>query len=60
MTDIVEVVAFVVAVAELSVEVIQDCIDAADYAVAVGFYFHLCLVSAHQEAPWPTAAILCD
>lgn len=70
MKDVAEVVAFVVAmmhVAEmfllrpvLSVEVIRDCVDAVDYAVAVGFWFHLCLISAHQKAPWPTAAILVD
>lgn len=69
MKDVAEVVAFVVAmrVAEkflllslLSVEVTRDYVDAVDYAVAVGFYFHLCLISAHQEVPWPTAAILGD
>lgn len=66
MTD--AVVAFVVAlhVAEmllllllLSVEVIEGCVDAVDCAVAVAFYFHLCLVAAHQEAPWPPVALLC-
>lgn len=68
MIDEAVVVAFVVAVhvAEmslllllLSVEVIEDCVDSVDCAVAVGFYFHICLVAAHQEAPWPPAATPC-
>lgn len=68
MKDEAAVVAFVVAVHGakrslllllLSVEVIEDCVDAVDCAVAVRFYFHLCLVAAHQEAPWLPAVTPC-
>lgn len=68
MKGVAAVVAFVVAVhvAEmspllllLSAEVIEGCVDVVDCAAAVGFCFHLCLVAAHQEAPWPPVVTPC-
>lgn len=69
MKDVAAVVAFDVAehfvemflllLVLLSVEVIEDCADTVDCAVAVVFCFHLCLVVVHREAPWPPVATLC-